>query len=117
MACVSDPRIELLEQLEGYYRHCGWSVRAAADGILCAAGPGDVTWHGTAIVSEDLHDPEQLDSRLLELAARRMAGGGELCPLDLLPAPGCEPALREALDRTGLSARPHVSVYGLTAAA
>lgn len=117
MARMSNQRAELLHQLKDYYRSCGWSVHADADATLCAAGPGNVTWHGTAIVSEDLHDPEQLDSRLLELAARRMASGGELCPLDLLPAPGCEPALREALDRTGLSERPHVSVYGLTAAA
>lgn len=114
---MNETRSELLGQLEGYYRGCGWPVRRAEDHVLEAAGPGGVTWHGIAVVDEDASDSAALDARLRDLGERRMPAGGELCPLDILPAAGCEAELAEALDRTGLSARPHVSVYGLAVAA
>ena len=117
IGAMSDTRAGLIERLEDYYRGCGWSVKHSSDGTLAAAGPGGVTWHGAAILPEDVARAGWLDERLVELAERRMPGGGELCPLDLLPTEDAEPALREALDRTGLSHRPHVSVYALTAAA
>ena len=117
MPVVSDTRTELLERLADYYRGCGWPVRHLEDGTLAAAGPGGVTWHGRAVVREDLAEAERLDEQLAELAERRMPGGGELCPLDLLPTEDAGAGLHEALDRTGLRHRPHVSVYALTAAA
>lgn len=110
-------RSDLLGQLESYYRSCGWKVSREEDGVLAAAGPGGVTWHGVPVIPEDLHEPETLEARLAELAKRRMQGGGELCPLDLLPAEGCEDGLQAALHRTRLSERPHVSVYELAAVA
>lgn len=114
---MDETRSALLEQLESYYRTCGWTVRRAEGDVLAAVGPGGVTWHGIAVLAEDTADPVALDERLSDLAERRMPAGGELCPLDLLPAPGCEATLQQALQRTGLRARPHVSVYGLAVAA
>ncbi len=117
MAAMNEAREALSGQLEAYYRSCGWRVRRADDGTLEADGPGGVTWHGAAIVAEDIRDAAALDARLMELAGRRMPEGGELCPLDLLPDPRAEAELREALERTRLSHRPHVSLYELAAAA
>ncbi len=117
MATMNEARHVLASQLEAYYRSCGWRVRRADDGTLEADGTGGVTWHGAAIVAEDIQGTTALDARLVELANRRMPGGGELCPLDLLPDPEAEAGLREALERTRLSHRPHVSVYELSAAA
>lgn len=114
---MAETRSQLRDRLEATYRRYGWPATRRADGTLQAAGPGGVSWHGLAIVADDLADPTGLDKRLLALATTRMPEGGELCPLDLLPAAGCEDDLRAALDRTGLSARPHVSVYALTEAA
>lgn len=107
-------RKELLARLEAYYRSQGWPVSHAGDGTLVASGPGGVEWLGTAVVAADV-DSEEIEQRLVELADRRMPEGGELCPLDLLAAPECEPQLRSLLKRLGLSERPHVSVYSLAA--
>jgi len=109
---VSVERAELLGQLERLYRGHGWLVNHDEDGTLCAAGPGGVTWLGTAVVPEDLAS-DRLESKLLDLAGRRMPKGGELCPLDVLPAPECEAELRQLLTSIGLDRRPHVSVYSL----
>ncbi len=117
MAIMNEARHALASQLEAYYQSCGWRVRRADDGTLEADGPGGVTWYGAAIVAEDVHGTDALDAWLVELANRRMLGGGELCPLDLLPDPEAEAGLREALERTKLNHRPHVSVYELSAAA
>lgn len=114
---MNGTRDRLRDQLEAHYRSYGWPVSRRPDGMVVAAGPGGVNWHAVAIVAEDLEQPQRLDARLLELANTRMPEGGELCPLELIAAAGCEPGLREALDRTGLNARPHVSVYELSAAA
>lgn len=107
-------REELVELLREHYRDHGWKVRDADDRTLEADGPGGVTWLGTAVTAEDLASGE-LEGRLLHLSDRRMPAGGELCPLDLLPAAGSEPGLGALLDRLGLSDRPHVSVYSRAA--
>lgn len=113
---MSETRDHLRHQLEAHYQRYGWAVTQWQDGTLQAAGPGGVNWHAAAIVAEDLADPDLLDERLVVLATTRMPAGGELCPLELIAPPDCEAGLRAALDRTGLSARPHVSVYALSAA-
>jgi hypothetical protein len=94
-------REKLNRRLEEHYRGQGWPVVRSDDGVLHASGPGGVTWLGAAIVGK----------RIVDLAERRMPKGGELCPLDLLASEDSESGLRELLERTGLSARPHVSVY------
>jgi hypothetical protein len=109
---VDRSRDELVGQLEAHYRSHGWPVERGHDGTLLAGGPGGVTWLGTAVVAADLSSAD-LEERLLDLAQRRMPHGGELCPLDLVAASECEPRLRALLDRIGLSARPHVSLYSL----
>jgi hypothetical protein len=111
---MESPREELVRLLREHYRGHGWKVRDADDQTLEADGPGGVTWLGTAVTAEDLSSGG-LEERLLELSDRRMPAGGELCPLDLLPAEEAEPRLRALLDRIGLSDRPHVSVYSLAA--
>jgi hypothetical protein len=103
-------RADLLDLLEQHYRSHGWPVTRGDDATLSAKGPGGVTWLGTALVAEDFDDA-RLEARILDLAERRMPGGGELCPLDLLPGSDCEPSLRGLLAQLGLSGRPHVSVY------
>ncbi len=114
---MNQAREALSAQLEAYYRSCGWRVQKADDGTLEAVGPGGVIWHGAAITAEDVAQADALDARLTELAARRMPEAGELCPLDLLPDIEAKAGLEEALIRTRLSHRPHVSVYELAAAA
>jgi len=109
---VDADREQLLAHLERYYRDGGWPVSRDED-LLLAAGPGGVTWVGAAVVPADFEGRE-LDARLEELAGRRMPKTGALCPLELLPAEGCEPGLHAALDRTGLARRNHVAVYSLT---
>lgn len=107
-------REELLRKLESHYKSSGWTVQRASDGTLVAAGPGGVTWLGTAITPPDLTS-EDLEERLCELAARRMDGGGELCPLDVIASEDCEPDLNATLERIGLAHRRHVSVYSVAA--
>jgi hypothetical protein len=107
-------RGELSDRLAQHYRKQGWPVDVDDEGIVHASGPGGVTWIGTPVTSEDL-DSDGLEERLVDLAAQRMPGGGELCPLELLPARECEPALRALLDRAGLSRERHVAVYSLPA--
>jgi len=103
-------REKLNRRLEEHYRGQGWPVVRSEDGVLHASGPGGVTWLGAAFVGEDLA-AEGIGERIVELAQRRMPKGGELCPLDLLASEDSEAGLRGLLERTGLSARPHVSVY------
>ena len=110
---MADARADLLETLEAHYRASGWRARRS-ERTIEASGPGGVTWIGRAVLSEDLRS-DRFETEIVELADRRMPSGGELCPLDLLPDPGAESALRELLDRTGLSRRPHVSVYSFAA--
>jgi len=114
---MSETRDQLRGQLAAHYRSYGWTVTHWQDGTLQAAGPGGVNWHAAAIVAEDLTEPALLDERLVALATTRMPDGGELCPLELIAEADCEEGLRAALDRTGLSGRPHVSVYAPSAAA
>jgi len=78
--------------------------------VLYATGPGGVTWIGKAVTARELSDAG-IAEWLTEMATRRMPEGGELCPLDLLPAPNCEVRLRELLTRIRLADRPHVTVY------
>lgn len=111
-----ETRNQLRDRLESHYRSYGWAVTHRPDGTLEAAGPGGVNWYAAAIIAEDLSQPDLLDERLAALATTRMPEGGELCPLELIATADCEAGLRAALDRTGLSARPHVSVYALSAA-
>jgi len=56
-----------------------------------------------------------LESRLVDLADRRMTHGGELCPLELLPAADCVDELEALLERLGLADRRHVAVSSLAA--
>ncbi len=100
-----------MEQLEGYYRSCGWKVRRAEDGTIWADGPGGVTWIGLPVVPEDIDD-SGFEPRVLALAAERMPTG-ELCPLELLPAESCAEPLRDLLERLRLRDRGHVGVYAL----
>ena len=110
---VSNVRQELLEQLETYYRSCGWKVESFADGTVRAAGIGGVTWIGMAVVPEDL-ESDAFEERLLELSEQRMPAG-QRCPFELLPAEECADELRATLERLRLSERGHVGVYWLAA--
>ena len=103
----------LVEQLELYYRSCGWSVERAADGTVRASGPGGVTWIGLAVTADDLVR-EGFDESLIALSEERMPRG-ELCPFELLPAEECAQELRARLTRLQLDARGHVAVYSLAA--
>lgn len=110
---MTEARGDLTTLLREHYRRGGWPVKLD-DGILQAAGPGGVTWIGRAVTPDDFED-DAFEAEIVDLAERRMEAGGELCPLDLLPDSGCEPRLRELLERTGLDRRPHVSVYSVAA--
>ncbi|MGH3992436.1 MAG: hypothetical protein ACRDSN_08225 [Pseudonocardiaceae bacterium] len=112
-----ETRDQLRARLAANYRAYGWPVTRRPDGTLRAVGPGGVHWHAAVIIGEDLAKPDLLDERLVALATKRMPEGGELCPLELIASSDSEEGLRTALDRTGLSARPHVSVYAFSAAA
>lgn len=111
---MKEPRRELTEKLRAHYRASGWKVAKTADGLLEAVGPHGVKWLGRAVVAEDLRD-EAFETEILDLADRRMPNGGELCPLDLLPAPDCATELRELLDAMGLGRNTHISVYSVAA--
>jgi len=106
-------RQELAEQLEAYYRSCGWRVRRAEDGTVRADGPGGVTWIGLPVVADDLASAD-FEGRLLDLSGQRMPAG-EACPFELLPAEDCADELRTALARLRLDMRGNVSVYSLAA--
>lgn len=105
-------RDELTTRLADHYRGQGWVTRTEADGTILATGPGGVTWIGAAVTVGDIHSGV-LEARLPELADRRMPNGGELCPLELLPAADCHAALEGLLDRLGLAQRRHVAVYSM----
>jgi len=111
---MSDARAELTDRLRSHYRRGGWSVKQSSPELLEVAGPGGVTWIGRAVVEEDFAS-ETFEVEIVDLAARRMESGGELCPLELLPQAECEPKLRELLERTGLDHRPHISIYSVAA--
>jgi hypothetical protein len=111
---MSPGRDQLSRRLAEHYRGQGWPVEVDADGVVHARGPGGVTWIGAPVTGEDIASGT-LEDRLTDLAARRMPARGELCPLELLPASDCEPALRALLDRVGLSRRRHVAVYSAPA--
>jgi hypothetical protein len=104
-------RQALLDELERYYRGCGWKVERANDGTLRAAGVGGVTWIGMAVLEDDLAD-ERFPERLRELSDVRESDGAR-CPFELLPEPGCAGEVRSLLDRLRLSER--VAVYSLAA--
>ena len=103
-------REELTTRLADHYRGQGWATRTDGDGTIFADGPGGVTWIGAVVTSGDL-DSGDLEARLPELAERRMPHGGELCPLELLPAAECFAELEGLLARLGLAERCHVAVY------
>lgn len=105
-------RQELLDELERYYRSCGWKVERADDGTVRAAGVGGVTWIGMAVVEDDLADGGFAD-RLVELSDVRMGDGGARCPFELFPAPECAGEVHSLLDRLRLADR--VAVYSLAA--
>lgn len=104
----------LTARLIEHYRGQGWSTRTQHDGLVLADGPGGVTWIGAAVTDHELASGE-LEARLPELAERRMPRGGELCPLELLPASDCSERLEQLLERLGLADRRHVGVYSLAA--
>jgi hypothetical protein len=110
---MDERREQLLDELERYYRSCGWKVERGPDGTVRAAGAGGVTWIGLAVVESDLAD-ESFAARLLDLSEQRMPRG-ELCPLELLPDEPVASALRELLSGLRLSERGHVEVYSLAA--
>jgi hypothetical protein len=112
MCRVDRSRDDLTQRLADHYRGQGWTTRTEADGTILADGPGGVTWIGAGITSSDLSSGG-LDARLAELADRRMPHGGELCPLELLPATDCVAELEGLLERLGLAERRHVVVYSL----
>jgi hypothetical protein len=114
LALVSATRDDLRGHLEAYYRSCGWTVECASDGTLRARGAGGVTWIGLVVIPEDIAEGG-LATRLRGLSDERMPGGGERCPLELLPAAECADELRALLAELGLSEL--VSVYSLAAAA
>lgn len=105
-------RAELTTRLADHYRGQGWTTRTEADGTVFAEGPGGVTWIGAGVTSGDLASGET-ERRLAELADRRMPHGGELCPLELLPASDCIAELQGLLERLGLAERRHIVVYSL----
>lgn len=107
-------RDQLTRRLTEHYRGQGWVTRDDEDGIVLADGPGGVTWIGAAVVAHDVASGE-LESRLVDLADRRMTHGGELCPLELLPAADCVDELEALLERLGLADRRHVAVSSLAA--
>jgi hypothetical protein len=109
---VAERRRELLDELERYYRSCGWPVERADGETVRAIGVGGVTWIGMAVVQDDLASAAFSD-RLLELSNQRMWGDGRRCPLELLPEPECAGELQELLVRLRLSER--VPVYSLAA--
>ena len=82
------------------------------ESTVLADGPGGVTWIGRAVVREDLRD-EATGERFREFAERRMEGGGELCPFELLPSPDCFDELEQLLERIGIAERGNVEVYSL----
>lgn len=110
---MSEERKRLTEMLREHYRSCGWKIEAG-DGHLEATGPHGVKWIGRAVVPDDLGD-DAFEAEIIDLADRRMPGGNELRPLDLLPAPECRDELDELLARIGLAGNPHVSVYSIAA--
>ena len=105
-------RQELLDELERYYRGCGWKVERVGDGTVRAAGTGGVTWIGMAVVETDL-DEASFGERLIELSDVQMEKNGPRCPFELLPDPGCAGALSSLLSELRLADR--VSVYSLAA--
>lgn len=110
---MTDARDALLSQLERHYREQGWRVGCDGDGVLVATGPGGVSWHGMAVVADDLVD-DAIGPRLVDLTQRRMPVTGELFPVDLLPDPACADDLEALLERLPIRRR-HVSVYALVA--
>jgi len=102
---------ELLDELERYYRGCGWKVERASDGTVRAVGTGGVTWIGMAVVPADLAD-DHFAPRLLELSDVREIDGAR-CPFELLPEPDCAGDLKSLLAELRLTDR--ISVYSLAA--
>jgi len=109
---MGDRRRKLLEELERYYRGCGWPVERADDGTVRAVGTGGVTWIGMPVVASDL-ESASFEHRVVMLAGLRMDESGARCPLELLPDADCEAEVRAVLERLRLCER--VSVYSLAA--
>ena len=110
---MSDERKRLTDLLRSHYRSCGWKIESA-EGHLEATGPHGVKWIGRPVVPDDLAS-ERFEGEIVDLAGRRMPGGDELRPLDLLPAPECRRELEQLLDRVGLGDDPRVQVYSIAA--
>lgn len=106
-------RQELQDELERYYRGCGWTVERAGDGTIRAAGAGGVTWIGMAVVLDDLADAAAFADRLVALSDVRMSQDGARCPFELFPAPECAGEVHALLSRLRLADR--VAVYSLAA--
>lgn len=105
-------RQELLDELERYYRGCGWKVERADDRTVRAAGAGGVTWIGMAVVETDLAEAGFAE-KLVELSDVQMAKDGPRCPFELFPDPECAGAVSSLLRDLRLAER--VSVYSLAA--
>jgi len=106
---MSVTRNELIAALEEYYRSCGLRPERAPDGTVRARGFGGATWIGLPVAAEDVDDAG-FEARLVELGAQRMPTG-ELCPLELLPAPDCAERLYAILERVGLGEHGNVQLY------
>ncbi len=106
---MSVTRDELIAALEEYYRSCGLRPERAPDGTVRARGFGGVTWIGLPVSAEDLDDAG-FEARLVDLGGERMTTG-ELCPLELLPAPECAERLYSMLERVGLGEHGNVQLY------
>lgn len=117
MPCVSEQRAALQAILEQHYRANGWTpIGREAGGVLCASGPGGVSWFGLAVVPHDLSSATLADV-IQELADRRMPDRGERCVLDLLPAAECHDAVQRLLAELGLAGRRNITLYSLTTSA
>ena len=104
-------RQALLDELERYYRGCGWKVERVGDGTVRAAGTGGVTWIGMVVLADDLGD-DALAERIVDLSDVRESDGAR-CPFEILPEPECAGEVRSLLDRLRLSER--VAVYSAAA--
>ncbi len=101
------------EALIANYERRGWRQvePVGDDGVVSVAGPGGVTFHGRAVIGEEIPTPE-FAGLLKRLAATRMPTG-QLCPLDLMPEPEAGDELRRLLRDLHLDRLGHISVYSL----
>ena len=114
MSASREELLTVLTVLEGVYRRGSvWGdPERAEDGTVRVRDCGGVIWIAMAVVPNDLQD-DGFGERLRDLANQHMPGDGRRCPLELLPAEECRPAV-EALLRT-LRLDDRVGVYSIAA--